>query len=188
MPKISRRRCPHGQNTPRSAPILSQAHKVSFEENSHDESSSRSPSPSQSPSSSPSLIPRTSPCQNMTRLLERKPTHSACLFELADVSVDASLNVTASQEMSSSSPWGYFVDVVPDDSDYQDVQYDTCTSPHHYSSPAYHPYLHPPTKKSARKSSSHLPFLPIKNTKMQRLQQKRALMDDVEGALEQLRF
>jgi hypothetical protein len=181
MPKISRQRCQHGQDAPRSAPILSKARKVSFEENSQDESSSPSSSPSPSPSQSPSLIPRTSPCRNMTRLLERKPTSSACLSELADMSVEASLNVTASQEMSSSSLWGQFVDVVPDDSDYRDVQYETCISPYH-SSPAYHPYLHP--SKSARKSSDLL--LPSKNTKTKKLQ-KRALMD-VEGALEQLRF
>jgi hypothetical protein len=181
MPKISKRRCPHGQNAPRSAPILSQAHKVSFEENSQDES--QSSSPPQSPTSSPSLLPRTSPCRNMTRLLERKPTPSACLFELADVSVDASLNLPASQEMSSSSsPWGHFVDVVPDDSDYRGVQYETSTSPHH-SSPAFHPYLHPMT--SARKGS-RLPFLPSKNAKAKKLQ-KRAVMD-VKGALEQLRL
>ena len=181
MPKISKRRHPHSQNAPRSAPILSQAHKVSFEEYSQNESSLKSP---QSPQSCfPSLIPRTSPCQNMTRLLARKPTPVASLSELDDISVysEVALNTAESEDISSSSPWGQFVDVIPDDNDYRYVQYESCISPHH-SSPVYHPYR---PQKSARKSS-HLPHIPGKSSTPKKLQ--RRSLKDVEGAMELLRF
>lgn len=184
MPKISKRRHPHGQNAPRSAPILSQAHKVSFEENSRDESSLKSLQSRQS--CSPSLIPRTSPCQNMTRLLAQKPTSLASLSELSDnmsVYTEVALKTAESEDMSSSScPWGHFVDVIPDDNDDWGVRYESCLSPHH-SSPAYHPYRH--HQKSARKSC-HLPSIPGKSSTTKKLQ--RRSLKDVEGAMEHLRF
>lgn len=197
MPKISKRRQPHGQQAPRSAAILSQAHKVSFEEGSQ---SSSSNSLKSSHSSCGTLIPRTSPCSNMllmSTLLERKPTPTTSLVDMtssdeeSDTDIpDRSRTVSGDEECTSTSPWGQFVDVIPHD-DYCSwpVSYEPC-SPVLHTSPAYHPYLKNPTAKKhvKQKSTAGLPSVPNKRSVTRKLQQRKSPDINVEEAFELLRF
>jgi hypothetical protein len=188
MPKLSKRRQPH--LAPRSAAVLSQqARKVSFEEGSAHSASSDS----LKSSSSLTLIPRTSPCTNMllmSSLLERKPTPTTCLSEM-DSDEDSQLGEIRSRTVSQeeeqdcfvSSPWGQFVDVIPEDYGcwstpcYQ-------ISPVLHSGPAYHPYLRSPRRQ--RQTTGALSPIPNKTSPTRKLQQRR--MMEVEGAFELLRF
>ena len=185
MPKISKRRQPHGLAVNTAAILSQEARKVSFEENSH-ESSSNSIKSSHSSSSSLLHIPRTSPCQNMKKMmLARAPTPCMCLSEMAAAEEDAPLSPMTSrdsQDAPASSPWGHFIDVIPDDESYQTVQVEAC-SPH--SSPAYHPYLRPAVH--ARKGLS-LAMPTSKGSTATKKLQRRLSTRDVEGAFEQLRF
>jgi len=196
MSKISKRRQPHGQQAPRAE--FSQARKVSFEEGSHYSSSSLK----SSHSSCATLIPRTSPCSNMllmSTLLERKPTPTTtCLSEMAsndeseeehDFTEICTRTVSKEEEdddddCMTTSPWGQFVDVIPHDHDVTWTP--TYDPPVLHSSPAYHPYNmmknHPSKSITAGLSS-----IPNKKSTTRKLQQRRVLQD-VEGAFEQLRF
>lgn len=199
MPKISKRRQPHGAcPAPRGAAILSQeARKVSFEEASHSSSTS---SDSLKSCQSLTLIPRTSPCTNMllmSTLLERKPTPTTtCLSEM-DSSDDDEENShyeipsrTVSQEeepdrTSSSSPWGQFVDVIPEDHGSWTTPTYEPVSPVLHCSPAYHPYYSRGARRPKKTGLSPIPNK-LSSPPTRKLQQRR--MTEVEGAFEQLRF
>lgn len=190
MPKICKRRQPHGQQVPRG--VFSQARKVSFEEASH--SSSAASLKSSHSSSDGMLIPRTSPCTNMflmSALLERKPTPPTSLSDMAttEEEEDSLFEIrsrTVSQEedecTSSSSPWGQFVDVIPHD--------DVCwTTPSYvppvlHSSPTYHPY-YMKNHSTKKKSTAGLPSIPTKKSPTRKLQPRSSPLDE---AFEQLRF
>ncbi len=195
MPKISKRRQHH--HVPRCGTILSQqARKVSFEEGSGSAHSSSSDSLKSSSQSSLTLIPRTSPCTNMflmSSLLERKPTPTTCLSEMDSSSDEEdshdeirSRTVSQEEQDSSYSPWGQFVDVVPEDYGC----WSTPSSPFSpvllHSSPAYHPYSAKQRKTTATTTTAGLSPIPNETSPTRKLQQRR--MTEVEGALEQLRF
>ena len=190
MPKISKRRQPHP--APRSGAILSQqARKVSFEEGSaHSSSSDSLASSSQS---SLTLIPRTSPCTNMflmSSLLERKPTPTTCLSEMDSSSDEEdshyeipSRTVSHEEQDHKSSPWGQFVDVIPEDYGYWSTPSSPVSPVLLHSSPAYHPYS---VKQRKMTTTAGLSPIPNKTSPTRKLQQRR--MTGVEGAFEQLRF
>eukprot|EP00544_Gedaniella_sp_CCMP2646_P010918 CAMPEP_0202480144 /NCGR_PEP_ID=MMETSP1361-20130828/249_1 /ASSEMBLY_ACC=CAM_ASM_000849 /TAXON_ID=210615 /ORGANISM="Staurosira complex sp., Strain CCMP2646" /LENGTH=191 /DNA_ID=CAMNT_0049107549 /DNA_START=79 /DNA_END=654 /DNA_ORIENTATION=+ len=191
MPKISKRRQHH--HVSRCGAILSQqARKVSFEEGSaHSSSSDSLKSSSQS---SMTLIPRTSPCTNMflmSSLLERETTPTTCLSEMDSSSDEEdshdkirSRTVSQEEQDSSYSPWGQFVDVIPEDYGC----WSTPSSPFFpvllHSSPAYHPYSAKQRKTTT--ATAGLSPIPNETSPTRKLQQRR--MTEVEGALEQLRF
>jgi hypothetical protein len=129
----------------------------------------------------------------MSSLLERKPTPTTCLSEMDSSSDEEdshdeirSRTVSQEEQDSSYSPWGQFVDVVPEDYGC----WSTPSSPFSpvllHSSPAYHPYSAKQRKTTAATTTAGLSPIPNETSPTRKLQQRR--MTEVEGALEQLRF
>lgn len=127
MPKISKRRTtllvePLARH--QTMILTPQARKISFEDESAMPSLSQLQSSLLSGSSSSGSLPRT----NQSKMLMRRPTPSVCLSQLAlscsssDDDGDSDSSDAPYSPVStviggecSSSPWGHFVDVIPDD-------------------------------------------------------------------------
>jgi hypothetical protein len=172
--------------------IMTEARKVSFEE------SPMPPSPRLHSvhSSSSGSLPRTSCCRDLSgsSQLMRRPTNGFCLSKIAsfqDLDLDADqddqyfdspVSVTCSSE-GSSSPWGHFVDVIPQsEEDSQSCHVSTTSLTVGSSLHSFQPY-YKPKREPIRKSRGHVSgfVLSIPSTIL-------TSTDDVEGALKRMQM
>ena len=188
MPKISKRRSSHDECTFDDRNFtMNETRIVSFEET----PMPSSPRLNSQHSSSSGSLPRTSCFRDFSQAsqLRRRLTSSLCLSEMEDVEevaegqnrLDSPVSIAGSEE--SSSPWGYFIDVVPSTPENGDSFSCLPLSPLNpgvTSRNSYQPYYKPkrsPIRKTNECLSGFLLSLPPTITPS---------TDEVEGALRRM--
>lgn len=182
MPKISKRRIGLQYATPRQTTMT--ARKVSFEDGNSSQSSfefEAPPAPSSSPVSTPLSPDRATASAkaavlNSSKSLLRRPTPSTCLSNLCQVNIDEEpmSHVAPCSIMEEPlSPWGQFIDVIPqeDESMYKVQSFSQSWSSHR----SYQPYRLE-LRRSPRYAASFGVNLPTASSSTW----------EVEGALERM--
>jgi hypothetical protein len=195
MPKILKRKIPVNNsvfNPPATAKAFrNEARKISFDEN----PVPLSPRLNSMNSSSSGSLPRTSCCRDLrlTPNSMRRLASSHYLQDLSSCDSECSQEhdeqrlfdspVTSPQNEQATSPWGYFVDVIPMIKEEKCPQYQVMASPmdlFELSSFSFHPYCKPRRLPSSKKES----YLPSFSLVLPSASKKST--DEVEGALKRL--